>query len=225
MDKKRDWQGSFTHEEAWGSEGCDKQAFLSNARTHTQTNVLATEFILTILFAFICHGAKNTCRDHGRGTVDSSRTAEHAWTPCFCLTPVGIVTLLHYEWWKQGFSPWGIDRLIWRSDSLDDITSHRVPWVFSASICISKAFAFRIFNTFPHPSHTLYSLSHFTDTTQHTQSSSFALVHFSTAVIHSCSPPSFPRTLIPVKVAGKLEAADALLQPKLTNYQSAMWWY
>lgn len=78
VDKKRDWQGSFTHEEARGSEGCDTQAFLSNARTHTQTNVLATEFSPTILFAFICHGAKNTCRDYGRGTVDSSRTAEHA---------------------------------------------------------------------------------------------------------------------------------------------------
>lgn len=149
-----------------------RYASISIKRTHAQTNVLATEFSLTILSAFICHEAKNTRRDHGRRTVDSSRTTEHAWTPCFCLTPAGIVTLLHYEWWKQRFSPWGIDRLTWRSDSLDDITNHRVPWVFSASICISKAFAFRISNTSPHPSHTLYSLSHFTDTTQHTQSSS-----------------------------------------------------
>jgi hypothetical protein len=44
-------------------------------QTHAQTNVLATEFSLTTLFALICHGAKNTCRDHGRVTVDSSRTA------------------------------------------------------------------------------------------------------------------------------------------------------
>jgi len=128
-------------------------------------------------------------RTHAETTVEEQSTAEHAWTPRFCPSPVGIVTLLHYKWWKQRFSPWGIDRLTWQSDSLDDITSHRVPWVFSAGICISKAFAFRIFNTFPHPSHTLYALSYFTDTTQHTQSSSFALVHFCTAVIHSCSSP------------------------------------
>ena len=151
VDKKRDWQGSFTHEEAWDREGCDTQAFLSNARTHTQTNVLATEFCLTILFAFIYHEAKNTCRDHGRGTVDSSRTAEHAWTPRFCLTPVGIVTLLHYEWWKQRFSPWGIDRLTWRSDSLDDITSHRVLQRWHLHI---KSFLPSVYSTLSRTPHT-----------------------------------------------------------------------
>lgn len=44
-------------------------------QTNAQTNELATELSLTILFAFIYDGAKNTCRDHGRGTADSSRTA------------------------------------------------------------------------------------------------------------------------------------------------------
>jgi len=126
-----------------------KHFYQTHARTHARTNVLVTEFSVTILFAFICHEAKNTRRDHGRGTVDSSRTAEHAWTPCFCLTPVANVTLLHYEWWQQRSSPWGIDRLTWRSDSLDDITSHRVPWVFSASICISKAFCLPYIQHFP----------------------------------------------------------------------------
>ena len=157
--KKRDWQGSFMHEEARGREGCDTQAFLSNARKHTRTNVLVTQFSVTILFAFICHGVKNTCRDDGRGTVYSSRTAEHAWTPCFCLTPVANVTLLHYEWRQQRSGPWGIDRLTWRSDSLDDITSHRVPWVFSASICISKAFCHPYIQHFPAPlTHPLFAV-------------------------------------------------------------------
>jgi len=99
------------------------------------------------------------------------------------------------------------------------------PESSARAFAYQKLLPFRIFNTFPHPSHTLYALSHFTETTQHTQSSSFALVHFSTAVIHSCSPPSFPRTLILVKVVGKLEVGDALLQAKLTNYQPATSWY
>ena len=40
VDKGKDWQGSFTHEETWGGEGCD-----THARTHTHTNKCTRNWI------------------------------------------------------------------------------------------------------------------------------------------------------------------------------------
>jgi hypothetical protein len=66
VDKKRDWQGSFTHEETRSGRGRDTHAFLSNTHTHTHTHKCTCNWIQSQFFLLLSVTQQRT---HAETTV------------------------------------------------------------------------------------------------------------------------------------------------------------
>lgn len=127
-----------------------------------------------------------------------SQKAEHAWTPCFCLAQQRYCIM---NGGSRAFQPLR-DRQIHATVGLfgwhhqQQLPPHRPTLVH---IYISKALP-SVYSTLHSTPHIPFIRAHFTASSQHSQSSSFTLIHFSTAVLHLCSPFVFPKRQFRLKL-------------------------